>query len=119
MVKDLKTSLNTLRDRLVSKVNDIPTGQYADAKRFLNNFEDAIRAVERGDAVNYFAFQKFVRGGNRSVQDVVDFMIENGLSFAPSTDGDESAYQALQSAMAAYNVAMNEQLRSTVSSKGP
>jgi hypothetical protein len=109
--KDLKTNIRNLRERVVAKVNDMPTDQYADAKRFLNDLDDAVRAVERGDAPSFFAFQKFAREGNRSVQSIVDFMLDRGLTFAPSVEGEQAAYQALYQAMAAYNLALNEQLR--------
>jgi hypothetical protein len=118
VIRDLKTNLNALRDRLVNKVNEIGTGQYADAKRFLNSFDDAIRAVERGDTAPFFEFRKFVRGG-KSVQEVVDFMTKRGLTFAPMVDGDEAAYQALYMGMASFNVAVNQQLTTTSSGSAP
>jgi len=117
--KDLKTNVKILRDRLVSNVNVIATDQYADAKRFLNDLEDAVGAVQRGDAPNFFAFQKFVKEGKHSIQDVIEFMNARGLSFAPAvSEADQSAYQALHQALAAYNIALNQQLRTTVSTKG-
>jgi hypothetical protein len=117
-VKDLKTNIRKVRDLLVSKVNDIPTEQYADSKEFLNNIEAAIRAVESGDAASFFEYQKFVRGGNRTVQELIEFMNQRGFSFAPAVSGaDYAAYQALYQALAVSDVAMNEQLRSTVTTR--
>jgi hypothetical protein len=117
-VKDLRTNVRRLRDLVVNKVNDIPTEQYSNSREFLSNIEEAIRAVDQGDAAAFFEFQKFARGGSRTVQEVVDFMFERGLTFAPAVlPGDFAAYQALYQAMAAANVAMNDQLRSTVSSR--
>jgi len=116
--KDLRTNIRRLRDLLVGKVSDLPTDQYSDSKEFLNNLDEAIRAVERGDAPTFFEFQKFVRGEKRTVQDLVNYMNERGLTFAPaSMEGDAAAYQALQQAMAAADIAMHDQLRATVSTR--
>jgi hypothetical protein len=116
-IKDLRTNIKTLRDKLVARVNDIPTEQYSDARRFLSDLEDAVRGVERGDAPSFFDFQKFVRGGKHTVKDVVDYMLEHGLTFAPAVEGDQGAYEALYQAMAAQNIAMNDQLRPTASTR--
>jgi hypothetical protein len=116
-IKDLRTNIKNLRDKLVARVNDIPTEQYTDARRFLSDLEDAVRGVERGDAPSFFDFQKFVRGGKRTVTDVVNYMNENGLTFAPAVEGDQGAYEALYQSMAAQNIAMNDQLRPTASTR--
>ena len=43
-----------LRRELTDKINDIPVPEYTVGNRFLNHFEDALLALERGDAVAYF-----------------------------------------------------------------
>jgi hypothetical protein len=108
LLSELKTNLARLRTQMGNKVSEIPTSQYMDGKRFLNGFEDALLALEQGDAVDYFNFQKYVSGG-KSVQDVAKYMIDRGLRFAPAVTGDEGAYQAMHSALAAYDVAVNTQ----------
>jgi len=108
LLSELKTNVAKVRKELSAKVNDISTNQYIDSKRFLNNFEDALLALEQGDAVAYFNFQKFVAGG-KSVQEVAGYLIDRGLRFAPAIAGDEAAYTAMHSALAAYDVAVNTQ----------
>jgi hypothetical protein len=51
-------------------------------------------------------FQRFIEGG-KSVQEVTDYMIQNGLRFGPATPNDEAAYRAVHSLLANYNIAMN------------
>jgi hypothetical protein len=109
--KDLRTNIRNLRERVLAKVNDMSTDQYASAMRFLSDLDSALTAVERGDAPSFFAFQKFARDGNRSVQSIIDFMLDRGLNFAPAVEGEQASYQALYQALAAYNLALNEQLR--------
>jgi hypothetical protein len=114
ILKDLQKDMERIRETLVKNVNQTPTSQYIDAKRFLNDFEDARSAVAQGDGVKYFEFQKFVANG-KTVQDVVNYMVERGLKFAPAVAGDEAAYQAFHSALAAYDIAMSTQVASTSS----
>lgn len=111
ILKDVRLEIETIRENLLKKVNEIPTQPYIDAKRFLKDFEDACTAVEKGDAVPYFEFQKFVANG-RSVKEVIDYMIGRGLTFAKATQGDESAYLAFQSGLVATNIEVNTQLAS-------
>lgn len=109
ILRDLRGQVDRIRDQLAKRVNDIPTTQYIEAKRFLNDFDDARVGLERGDAVPYFNFQKFVSSG-KSVQEVVEYLVASGLKVAPAVLGEEAAYQALFSAMAAYDVALNTQV---------
>jgi hypothetical protein len=73
LVPDLQSALDKARETLRQKVNEIPTSQYIEAGRFLNDFDDARRALAQKDAIKYFQFQKWVSGG-KSVQEVVDYM---------------------------------------------
>jgi len=41
------------------------------------------------------------------VQDVADYMVQNGLRFGPATANDEPAYRSAHSALASYDIAMN------------
>jgi hypothetical protein len=108
LLSDLKANVTKLRRELTDKVNDFSTAQYIEGKRFLNNFEEALLALEKGDAVAYFNFQK-AAGGFKNVQELAKYMIDHGLRFAPAVEGDEAAYQALHTALATYDVGVNTQ----------
>ncbi len=116
LVPDLQTALEKARDMLLQKVNEIPTTQYMEAKRFLNDFDSARQALAQKDAVQFFKFQRWASGG-KTIQEVVEYMAENGLEFAPAVQGDESAYQALNSALQAYNIAFNNQIAAVAGTK--
>jgi len=108
-LKDIRNSLAEMRKRLTEKKDDLATGQFIEAKRFLNSFDDALLALKDGDAAKYRQFKDFVGKGNKSVQDLVEYMTNKGLRFAPAVAGDDAAYQALYSALAAYDLASNAQ----------
>ena len=106
ILKDMRTEIDRIREQLSKKVNEIPTTQYLEGKRFLNDFDDARAALERGEAMTQVSFQKWATGG-KQMQQLVDYMILNGLKFTTATQGDEFAYRAVYSGMAALDVAVN------------
>jgi len=116
LVPDLQSALTKARETLSQKVGEIPTTQYIQAQRFLNDFDAAGQGLAQKDANKFFQFQRWASGG-KTVQEVVDYMAENGLEFAPAVQGDESAYQALNSALQAYNIAFNNQVAAAAGTK--
>lgn len=113
LLRDLNTTLEKVRADLLKRVNDLPGNQYLTAKRFLNDFEDARSAVEKGEATTQLKYQDFIKqeakSGGVSTSKVVQYMVQNGLRFASATSEDESAYRALHSAISAYDLALNTQ----------
>jgi len=105
-LKDVNNEIEKLTKELVSKYNDIPSAQYADAKRFLEDFDYSVRGLQKGEAKVQSDFQRFTEGG-KSVQEVVDYMDKNGLRFGPAMAMDEGAYRAVHSRLSQYDVAMN------------
>ena len=105
-LKNVRTEMEKLREDLVRRVNDTPTAQYMDAKRFLQEFNEAAFALEKGEAPLQAKFQRFIEGG-KSIQEVADYMVQNGLRFSPATADDEAAYRAVHSALATFDIAMN------------
>jgi hypothetical protein len=111
-LKDIQAGLRALRETLNKNVNQVPNQSYTEGLRFLNAFDAAILALEKGDAVLNLDFQqKFAKGG-KTVQELVDYMKKSGLQFAPANPGDERAYQALQAALAANSLAISSQINS-------
>ncbi len=107
--RDFGAELDRIYDNVVKRVNELAGPQYLETKRFLNDLKDARTALDKGEAQRQWQYQKFVAGG-KSIQDVVDFMITKGLTFAPATAQDEAAYRAFYSAMVAFDVALNSQV---------
>jgi hypothetical protein len=107
VLKSLRSFADTTRDALSKRINSIPVGDYLEAKRFLNRFDAACLALEKGEAVSYFKFQNWIDKG-KTIQDIAGYMIREGLYFAPAVPGDEQAYRVLHSALAAYDVEMHQ-----------
>jgi len=103
----LAQNIESLRERLLKRANDMPTDQYLAAKRFLSYFEDALVAIKNGDVRRNLDFHKEFDGEGKTIQDLIDYMGRNGLRFAPAVTGDEDAYQALHSLVTAYSLAAN------------
>jgi hypothetical protein len=108
-LKNIKSSLGRLRESLSKNFKDMPGQGYLEGLRFLDGFDAAVLAMEKGDAVLSLDFQqKFARGG-KTVQELVDYMKSKGLRFAPANAGDERIYQILQTALAAHRMALHSQ----------
>lgn len=106
--RDFSAELDRASDSLSKRVNDIPGPQYLDAKRFLDDLKNARTALEKGEAQNQAKYQKAISGG-KSAQEVADFMIREGLRFAPAAGQDEAAYRAFHSALVAFDIALNSE----------
>jgi len=109
MLRDVRDEMDAIKADLVQKVNDVPTAQYLDAKRFLQEFYEGTVALERGEAPVQAKFQRFIEGG-KSIQDVVDYMITHGLRFASATAADEAAYRTFHANLASYDIALHAQI---------
>jgi hypothetical protein len=110
---DFQGQISKARDQLLRKANDFDTGPYMDAKRFLNDLDNARSAVERGTAGAQLKYQGMVAKGDiKNVNDLVSAMVKNGWRFGPALLSDEAAYRALHSALAAYDISLNQQIAS-------
>jgi hypothetical protein len=65
----------------------------------------AVTALSDPKVFNYFNTDWTARGKN--VAELVRFLSDNGLVFAPAGPGDESAYRALYNALAAFDARMH------------
>jgi hypothetical protein len=106
VLKDMRNEIDKLREQLVKKVNEVPATQYLDGKRFLNAFDEARLSLDRGEALTQVSFQKWINGG-KTLQQLVDYMVANGIRFTTATQGDEGAYRAVYSGMAQLDIALN------------
>jgi len=101
---DMRADYKAINDRLTSNVGDLPPSQYIEARRYLNQLDDAIRALEDPRATNFFNNTWTAKGKN--VAELVDHMKSNGLRFAPAAPGDEGAYSALYQALRNFEAGM-------------
>jgi hypothetical protein len=107
LLKELRHALGGLRALLIGSVGRCPPNQYIEARHFLNDLDDGLTVLAQPDAGLYFTDKYTAKG--RSVPDLIEYMTQKGLAFAPAVAGDEAAYAALYRALAAYDVAARAQ----------
>jgi hypothetical protein len=95
----LRRKVDHLEGRLKGEVRqggyeDWRPGQYVAALRSLNELKDSLALLEQPDAATYLNPLK-----GRTVFELVSYMKNNGLTFAPATRGDERFYSALYYAL--------------------
>lgn len=103
---EMTNVVDRMQSELSADLRDLTPEQGIEARRFLNNLSSAIRALERPDAGSLLS-RDWASRGNSTVADLVRNMKEKGLVFAPSVGGDESAYLALQRALATYSASLS------------
>jgi hypothetical protein len=101
-LNDMKEDIKRLRGKLSSNVNNLTPSQSIEANRYLNQFGEAVRGLEQPDVANYFADNFAAKG--KTVPDLVKYMQQKGLKFAPSSGGDEAAYSALYNYLVGYAI---------------
>jgi hypothetical protein len=114
-IMQLNHDTTAMKDRLRRTGYDLPPSLYIEANTFINNLNDAIKALRQPDAGNYFTGKYALKA--RTVPELVDFMTAHGLQFAQATPGDEAAYAALQEALASYDRAVNPNIEKDLSAK--
>lgn len=107
-LRQMQNDLEKLHKQLSKNVGDLPTAQYIEARRFLNNFDDAVKVLGGTNPGNYVTRKWAAKGKN--IVEVVDGIMGSGLQFAPAVAGDEAAYVAFHRALAAYATAMHSQV---------
>ncbi len=105
---ELTGALEKMRNQLAANIKELPVPQYIRAKRFLNDLEDAVKVLHQPDAANYFNQVYAAKG--KTVAELVGYLTEKGLRFAPAVAGDETAYTALHQALVSYDLAANSLL---------
>ena len=93
-----------MKNTLDANVNKLTPDEFIEANRYLRYVKDTITALKDPSIINQF-------NGNwkknaRSVAELVQFMREKGLRFAPATPQDEAAYVALYYALASFDSGM-------------
>jgi len=116
ILADIGQRMDEIKAILSKKVDDIPTGRYLAADRFLSDFRDARQGLEEGQMAIQDEFNRFLVGG-KTIQELADYMVSKGLRFAPSTVNDEAGYRALHSALVAFDIALNTGAPSSDSEK--
>jgi hypothetical protein len=112
LLDEMAKDLDRLDEQLRNSVSQTRAPEYIDARRFLNQFTDAVKALGQPDAGNHFNGRYTFQG--KTVADLVRFMSERGLRFAPAAPGDEAAYAAVHQALTAYDLASRPMTRELI-----
>jgi hypothetical protein len=114
-IMQLIKDTDSVRARLRRTGTDLPPSMYIEANVFLNNFDEAIRALQQPDVGSHFAGTYVLKA--KTVAELVHYLTSQGLQFAPAVPGDEAAYVAVQQALAAYDRAINPGIEKELAAK--
>ncbi len=98
--RQMAAGVDKLRDQLRRKGRDLSAAEYIEAKSFVNDFDDAITALRQEDVGNHFAGRYVLKA--TTIAELIKYMTEHGLQFAPALPGDRAAYAVLHQALANY-----------------
>ena len=96
-LKDIRADYKTINDKINEGADELSAGQYIESRRFLNQLNQAIRAL--GDKNVGKHFNKTWAAKGKNVAELVAHLTKEGLGFAAATPGDEAAYKSLYLAM--------------------
>jgi hypothetical protein len=106
IIEDMRETVDRMQQKLSGMAREAgdnanwqPT-MYMEGKNFLNQFEANVRALQQPDAVAHLT-NKYKLKGN--IVEVVRYMVDNGLQFAPATEGSQAAYNALYDLLRSYD----------------
>jgi hypothetical protein len=102
----LNTDLDQLEGKVRGMVETMLPTQNIQARRFVRQLRDTVRALQRPDAAALYAANRGVPAG--SVGELVQTMTARGLTFAPAVSGAEPAYDALHAAMVTFHRTLTE-----------
>jgi hypothetical protein len=115
-LRDMEGALGKLNGLLADNIKKLPPPRYIQSKRYLGELEEALKLLVKPDAGNYFTGKFSARG--KTLGELIQYMSNQGLRFAPALAGDEAAYENLHHYLAVYDVAAHQsQFSSKVSDK--
>jgi hypothetical protein len=104
-LNDLTRDIRKLRELLLPQVNVLSFSDYTESKKFLSQLDEAVTTLKSPNASKYVDGTYAARG--KTVKELVQYMTDNGLTFAPAVAGEEAAYNALYQALVGYDVRTN------------
>jgi hypothetical protein len=118
-VTGLESAVNGLAATVLdqTKSDKLTPTKAVQGKRYVNELRDTIRLLQDPSVTAYVTGQRTPEG--RTVPEVVDNVLGRGLTFAPSTNGDEQAYVAFYNAMLSYDSGMQAYAASRSQPPGP
>lgn len=104
LITEMLSTADDLRATLRAHIHDLTPSQGVQARRFLNDLQEAIRTLQTPAAAN-FATGKWAARGD-TVTELVMNLTSDGLRFALAAPGNEFAYSSLFQSMLQYERAL-------------
>jgi hypothetical protein len=101
ITRELEKNVEALLTSLRGQVTEMSFSGYTEGKRFLQALDDAVKVLQQPDAGDYLNGKYAARG--ETVKELVQYMSEAGLRFAPAGAGEEAAATALHRALVQYH----------------
>jgi hypothetical protein len=98
---ELNHSTQALRQKLKGRVAEITPASFVEAGRFLTYLEEGLRLLSQPKAGEQLAAS--LGDKDMSIGQVVQYMRDKALRFAPAMTGDEPAYVAMHRALVGYH----------------
>jgi len=96
----LNNAINQLSGMLRAVVGATSFSDWVAGKNFLNDLSGAVTVLQQPDAAKYVNGSYSAQG--YTVEQLVAYMTQNGLSFAPAVAGEDGAYESLYQSLLAY-----------------
>lgn len=103
-IRDLRANYQKLKNTLEANPNQMSLNDSLLANRYLGHLKSTIEALKDPDIVKFF--NNDYRPDAHNVAELVRFLSEKGLEFAPASPADEPAYVALYHALASFDRGM-------------
>jgi hypothetical protein len=104
-VREMKSTLAHMESVIADNGATISMAQSIEAQRYIDELRASVKALESPNAANYLN-KKWAPQGN-TVGELVGYMTQQGLLFAPAVRGDEPAYRYLYQTMVSYDRGLN------------
>jgi len=101
-IRQMSSTATRMQQQLRKEGETLSSAFYIEAKGFLLGIDSAITALQQADVRHHFTGKYALRAS--TVPELVKFMTEHGLQFAPALPSDRSAYLALHRALANYDM---------------
>lgn len=103
-LNDLQDNYRKMQATLLANVEKLTPDEYIEARRYMGDVSATITALQDPNVVNLFNDNGKAKSNN--VAELVRYMRDKGLQFAPATTKDQAAYVALYHALAAFDAGL-------------
>jgi hypothetical protein len=102
-----RDAVNLLGDRVGENIQEVPPTQFIEASRYVNVLKATSKALlQDPNVANQFNGKYQARG--KTVSELVDMMIQNGLKFDAASPGGEKAYTAIYHGLLSYDQGLSQ-----------